>query len=217
MSSCVLFDLDGTLINSLADIAAAVNHMRDALKLPPHSEEAVREFVGDGIEQLVTRATAGSGADYDQALRLVKDYYFSHLMVHTSLYPGVAEGLQKLREADFRLGVVTNKPENAAHDVLKMFHIDHLFAGVAGGGGAYPLKPSPAGCLGLLERLSCDAATSYMVGDHFTDLAAGAGAGMTTVLAEWGFGDPQGERIDLRFKDFTAMTAKIIEQKHKRT
>lgn len=212
MNRCCLFDLDGTLLDSIADIAAAVNDMRMKLALPLHDLDTVKTFVGDGIGQLAERAVADADVDVPTALRMVKEYYFGHLMVHTRLYPGVKEGLVRLKDAGFRLGVVTNKPEGAAVDVLKMFHIDTLFEDVAGGGGAYPLKPAPDGCRGLLKQLDADPGVSYMIGDHFTDLAAGVGAGMITVWARWGFGDPRGERIDLAFDSFSEMTEAILNR-----
>ncbi len=203
---CVLFDLDGTLLDTLADIASAVNHMRRTFNLPLWRDEDVKTFIGDGIEMLTRRAVADCDITFEQAFPPLKEYYFSHLQVHTALYPGVAEGLKRLKEAGFILGVVTNKPEPAALDTLKMYHIDTFFDGIAGGGGAYPLKPSPAGCLGLLARFHAAPERSYMVGDYVADLAAGAGAGMNTVFARWGLGEPKDGRIDYAFDSFSEMT-----------
>ena len=92
----IIFDLDGTLIDSRQDLAAGVNHMRTHYGLPPLSLEIASSYIGDGVRKLVERSLQGADVDLDEAVRINKEYYFSHLTVYTTLYTGVADGLRQL-------------------------------------------------------------------------------------------------------------------------
>ena len=111
---CILFDLDGTLVDSLPDIALAVNRMRESFALSPLPETVVSGLIGSGIETLVRRATEGEKVDPEAALQRTRDFYRAHPVELSRAYPGVPEGLRRLRACGFRLGVVTNKPRDIA-------------------------------------------------------------------------------------------------------
>ncbi len=200
---CILFDLDGTLLDSLPDIAAATNRMRVLYGLAPLPEARIRTMIGDGIGELVKRAVAGDPVDPVEATEHMRRFYMAHLTEGTRLYPGVAAGLAELTRRGISCGVVTNKPQAASEAILAKLGIRHFFGGVIGGGAGFELKPSPAGCLALAAQCGVAPSAVAMVGDHWTDLAAARGAGMTGILAGWGYGDPRGEPFVYRAADFT--------------
>lgn len=201
--AAILFDLDGTLIDSGADLAAAVNAMRASFGLPPLETRVVEGFTGDGILQLIRRSIRDGGVDEQEAVGRMRQHYLANLAVRTKVYPGVLAGLQKLREAGWtKLGVVTNKPHDAALEVLEKLGLRRFFSAVAGG-GEVPLKPAPDGCLALLRQFGATPGESIMLGDHYTDLAAAKGAGMRAVYAGWGMGEIRGEPYEYRAADFT--------------
>ena len=208
---CILFDLDGTLVDSLPDIALAVNRMRESFALPPLPEATISGLVGSGIATLVRRATAGEKVEPDTALRRTRDFYQAHPVEKSRAYPGVPEGLRRLRECGFRLGVVTNKPREIAEAVLCKLDLMATLEAVVGDDGRHELKPAPDGCLRLLTQFDAVPEESWMVGDHWTDLEAGRRAGMRRALARWGVGDPREETWDFAAADFRTLTA-YLEQ-----
>ena len=108
MNRCVIFDLDGTLIDSRADIANAVNMTRRDFHLPEHSLETVVSYVGDGVRKLIFRAFAGTGVDMEEAIRTMNRHYADNAVVKTTLYPGVAQGLEELYAHGWKLALVSN-------------------------------------------------------------------------------------------------------------
>ncbi|HAL92830.1 MAG TPA: phosphoglycolate phosphatase, partial [Verrucomicrobia bacterium] len=138
-----LFDLDGTLIDSRADLAAAVNRMRGLHSLPPLPLEKVAGYVGDGIRVLALRSLEGAPVDPGLAARETGAAYAEHLADHTTPYPGVDEGLRALRAAGHDLALVTNKPSLHARRLMDHFGWTPLFAVLLGGGDTPELKPSP--------------------------------------------------------------------------
>ena len=210
MNRAVFFDLDGTLLDSLADLRNAVNLTRASYGAGPLDLADVRRFVGDGIRLLVERALDGIPHDPDEAVRRQLANYGAHCLDDSALYPGVADGLERLHEAGWKIGLVTNKPEELSDRILRHFGVRAYFDRIAGGGGSYPLKPDPAGCLAMLAELGVEPAHGVMVGDHYTDLEVGRRAGMTRVLAQWGFGEPRNETWDLAAPDFPALTERLL-------
>ena len=208
---CILFDLDGTLVDSLPDIALAVNRMRESFALSPLPETVVSGLIGSGIETLVRRATEGEKVDPEAALQRTRDFYRAHPVELSRAYPGVPEGLRRLRACGFRLGVVTNKPRDIAEAVLRELDLMAALEAVVGDDGLHVLKPAPDGCLQLLRQWKAVPEKSWMVGDHWTDLEAGRQAGMRRALARWGFGDPREEKWDFAAVDFTTL-AEYLEQ-----
>ena len=186
---CLVFDLDGTLVDSVPDLAAALNRLMAARSLAPFTNDEVTSMVGDGAAALVTRALAARGHQADDAA--VSGYvadYTAHAAEATRPFPGVMEALPVLVAAGWRLAVCTNKPVAAAHAVLRALGMDELFAAV-GGGDSYPVrKPDPAHVLATIRDAGGEVATAIMVGDHHNDVAAAAGAGIPCLFAAWGYG-----------------------------
>ncbi len=138
-----IFDLDGTLIDSRADLALATNAMRALHQLPPLPLETVASFVGDGVRTLAIRALEGAPVDPDLAARQISAAYAENLIVHTTPYPDVDEGLRRLHRAGHSLALVTNKPGPHTRRIVAHFGWTELFSVILGGGDTEELKPSP--------------------------------------------------------------------------
>jgi phosphoglycolate phosphatase len=213
---CLVFDLDGTLIDSVPDLAAALNRLMAARGLAGFGLPEVSAMVGDGAAVLVQRALAARDRPADEAAvdAFVADYT-AHAAEATRPFPGVMETLPGLVASGWRLAVCTNKPVAAAHEVLRALGLDGFFAAV-GGGDSYPVhKPDPAHLLATLREAGGDAARSVMVGDHRNDVAAANGAGLPCIFAAWGYGPramgAAAAMVAERFADVPEMAARLIE------
>jgi phosphoglycolate phosphatase len=183
----VVFDLDGTLIDSRADLAAAVNHVRTALGLSPIVPETVYGYVGDGARVLVERALGPAHADrVPVAIELFMGYYAAHLLDATRPYPGVAEMLGRLAARDIALSVLTNKPLAMSRAILEGLGLLPRFVEVLGGDSLPTRKPDPAG-LELLRRLTATPRERLLlVGDSPIDLQTAAAGGVAFCGVAWG-------------------------------
>jgi phosphoglycolate phosphatase len=199
---CVVFDLDGTLVDSRADLANSVNIMREELGLAPLPLEKVVSFVGNGMRKLVERALEGEAADIDDAIASMSSIYRENLLEKTTLYPGVFEGVNRLKELGWSLGLISNKPTEFCRIILDHFRIELPFSAIIGGGPEFPLKPDPASLNFIVGKTGSDAASSWIMGDNYTDLEAGTRAGMKRCYAAFGFGDPGDKAYDLKVGSF---------------
>lgn len=197
MQKAVIFDLDGTLIDSRRDLATAVNLTRADLGLAPLEVDRVVGFVGEGVRRLLSRALPECPERLEEALALNHRHYCAHLLDSTRLYPGVAAALTALRTRGIPLAVVTNKPRAFTDLILAGLGVAGQFQAVVGGGDCPRLKPDPEPLLLALAACGGSAGASWMVGDHFTDLEAGRRAGMKRCYCRFGFGDPGPEVWDL--------------------
>jgi len=204
----MVFDLDGTLIDSMQDLTVAINALRTHYGLAEVDRATAATFVGNGAVNLVKRALRGCDAEFDAALRYYRDYYAAHQLVYTCLYPGVAEGLAELRRRGVVLTVATNKPSSDAVAILTALGIMGDLAAVSGGDAGVPLKPAPDVLLRFKERFHAD--SCWMVGDHYTDLEAGRRAGFFRVHARYGFGQPREEVPDLAVGSFAELVAAAL-------
>ena len=204
-----LFDLDGTLIDSRADLAAATNAMRALHGLPTLPLEKVASYVGDGVRILAQRALEGAAVDPDLAAREISAAYAEHLTDRTTAYPGVEAGLRALRAAGHDLALVTNKPAPHARRLMDHFGWTPLFAAILGGGDTAELKPSPLPLQTAMRRTGHAPDTTWMVGDHHTDLEAARRAGVKSIYLESGIGHPGAETPDLVCPDFAAFAARF--------
>ena len=203
----LMFDLDGTLIDSREDLGQAVNLMRRDYGLAPLDVQTVSSYVGDGINKLVERSLQGHPTDLARATAVCSRYYMQHLHDRTVLYPGVAEGLPHLHQTGYALAMISNKPARACREVLAYFHIDVLFSCILGGGDTEHLKPHPEPLQLAMTKLGVAPSKSWMIGDHHTDIEAARRAGCSSVFLENGMGNAGNETPTLRFPDFTAMVA----------
>lgn len=203
-----LFDLDGTLIDSRDDIAWAVNLTRQDFGLAPLSADAVISCVGEGVRTLIQRAIPERPDLWDDMLVRQRQNYGEHLLDHTALYPGVTNTLKTLRGAGWKLGVVTNKPSSATLRILEGLGVLSFLDAVVGGGDCEALKPDPAPLRLAAERMGVTLTPQdWMVGDHFTDLEAGARAGLLRCFCRYGFGELRDAGYDVavdRIDEFLA-------------
>ena len=184
----VVFDLDGTLIDSREDIAAACNHALIAMGRAPLSVDAIAAFVGDGARMLVARALDAPPAspEVDEALALFHPFYESHPADHTTLMPGARELLDAL--GDRPLAIVTNKPRRTTIACLDALGVTSRFMAIRAAGDG-PLKPDPSGVASALASMRVGAAHAWMVGDGEQDVIAGRAAGCVTIGVRGGFQD----------------------------
>jgi phosphoglycolate phosphatase len=185
------FDLDGTLTDSVPDIAAAVNRTLAARGLPPLPDADVALMVGDGLQPLINRAFAAVGAvpDADAGREYLADYE-SKVAVDTRLYPGVQDALDALRADGWTLAVCTNKPERAARLLLDALGVSDRFAAIGGGDSFSAHKPDPLHLRGTIEAAGGSTERALMVGDHSNDVRAATGCGVKAIFAGWGYGRP---------------------------
>jgi len=187
-----LFDLDGTLAETLPDIAASTNHVRTLRGLSPLSLAEVRGHVGDGARTLVARVL-GDGASesaIDVAFAAYLEHHEAQCTVHVRPFPGVLPHLTALRERGHRLAVVTNKAERFAKKIVAKLGLDELLPVVVGGDTLPVKKPDPAPLRHALRALGCSSDAGTMVGDGLQDLRSAKAAGLRTIGCLFGYGDP---------------------------
>jgi len=185
----IIFDLDGTLIDSIPDLTDAVNHMRAAFSLSPLSEEEVTSLVGEGAMRLVEEALPGfDRADQHKGLECFLDYNFKHLIDKTELYPDVAETLDILKDKGYVLAVASNKSELHCKEILRLLQADHYFSAILGAESAAERKPSPAPIFHLMQQFGVSHSETVMVGDSINDIKSGKSAGVLTIGCTFGYG-----------------------------
>ena len=189
----ILFDLDGTLIDSVTDLANSVNHTLTQVGLPAHTQEEIKNFVGDGVQKLIKRSLGQNNmAKYSEAFGLFMDHYGTHCTDNTVLYPGVAETLPLLQQ-NYRLAVLTNKSVAFSRKILRNLEIDSYFKEILGGDSLSTKKPDPAGIFHLADMWGMNPTTEMiMVGDHATDIEVGRRAGCRTVFVSGTIGQKRG-------------------------
>ena len=185
----IVFDLDGTLVDSRRDLANAANALITELGGAKLAEATVAAMVGEGAAVLVRRALGAAGLDADTpgALPRFLDLYDERLLEHTRPYDGMVDVLQQLQQR-LPLAVLTNKPQGAAERLLSGLHLDRYFRDVIGGDTPLGRKPGPMGLLELTRRAGTPVSSTVLVGDSPIDLETARAAGCRVVLARYGFG-----------------------------
>ncbi len=184
----LIFDLDGTLIDSSGDIAWASNRTLDEMGHPRQDHESIKNKVGWGIQMLLKQLMPDEGAErLLEARSIFLRLYASHMIDDTTLYDGVHDTLDSYRAVGKRMAIVSNKPIELTIGVLKGFNMDSLFDEVLGGDSLPQRKPDPAPILHVLKRLGLTATDAVFVGDSPIDCEAGKAAGVMTVGAAFGF------------------------------
>jgi phosphoglycolate phosphatase len=187
----VVFDLDGTLIDSDGDIRAALNRTLVKRGLGPLSIEAVKTMIGDGAKVLVERGFAAHGVTAGPAeLALFLEDYEANAAVETVPYPGMGDALAALKAAGHALAVCTNKPVAPARQILTALGLNDFFPVLIGGDSTPFRKPDPRHLAAALAALGTEDAV--MVGDHENDMAAARGLGIPSIFVSWGYGNATG-------------------------
>ncbi|PIQ87334.1 MAG: hypothetical protein COV74_01195 [Candidatus Omnitrophica bacterium CG11_big_fil_rev_8_21_14_0_20_45_26] len=183
----IIYDLDGTLIDSSEDIADAVNAMLADLDLPPRTQAEIEGFIGDGIQDLVARSLGPNHLSLKaKALKLTKRHYEKYLLVKTHLYPDVLEVLEFFKTK--KQTVLTNKPQRFTDAILAGLGVDSYFSKVIGTDSGFPKKPAPDAVYHLLSAYAIQPQKAVMVGDSRVDIETGKRAGILTCAVSHGFG-----------------------------
>ena len=185
----VLFDLDGTLVDSLEDLTDAVNHIRSAYSHPPLTADAVRLKVGKGARNLVEQVLPDvADAEIDRALGMFLEFNKQHIADKSRLYPGIREMLKGLAANDIKMAVISNKDEDLSTLILQTLGIHDLFESICGGNTYPESKPSPLPLLNEVEKLGVAPHECVMVGDSINDIQAGQQANIISIGCTWGYG-----------------------------
>lgn len=186
----VIFDLDGTLLNTLDDLRDTLNMALEKNGLPPRTTEEVRAFVGNGRATLVRRAVpeGTQKALYDRVLRDTGAFYAAHCGDHTAPYEGIIEMLKTLADAGYSIAVNSNKSDAQVRAFCER-HFPALIAAAAGQREGQPLKPAPDGIFRLLETLGIPKERAVYIGDSDVDIVTAQNAGIACISVLWGFRD----------------------------
>ncbi|SNB45740.1 HAD-IIIA family hydrolase [Geobacter sp. DSM 9736] len=199
MTKLVIFDLDGTLVDSLPDLTDAVNHFMMMTGRKALGMGDVRKLVGQGARYLVEHALHDADAsEVDHCLNLFLSYNEKHLVERSRLYPGVLETLGELKDQGATIALVSNKVEHLCRKLLSLLKIDEYFYVILGGDSLPTRKPSPDPIVKVLQDLSIPPSNAVMIGDSINDMVAGKAAGVATVGCRFGYGQPE----ELKQADF---------------
>ena len=206
----MIFDLDGTLLNTIADLGNAANHTLAELGLPQHTLDEYRLMVGNGMRKLIMRALpqekASDDAFVDSTLAAFLEYYSEHIDFYTQPYPGIPELIDTLSAKGYKLAVASNKIQAGAEKLIEKFFPGIDFVAVMGNSPKYPLKPDAALVEYIMDKAGTDRAHTIMVGDSGTDIQTARNAGIPVIAVSWGFRP----RHELTIADFIADDASQV-------
>ena len=187
--SLIVYDFDGTLVDTLIDIVDAVNLSLKELELRALSRETICKYVGKGVERLMDQSINGTGfTDLSLAVELFRKYYSENLMNHTRFYPFGREILDHFR--DKRQAICSNKPVDFVRRILESLDSLDLFDAILGGDSLNSKKPDPEGLFHLLDCFQCPPEQAVLIGDSPVDIETGKRAGVSTCVVSFGFGNP---------------------------
>ncbi len=185
----IIFDLDGTLIDSSKDLAISINATRKHFGLPALDPSLIYSYVGNGAAVLVQRAM-GQDASHEtvqQALAFFLKFYRAHALEHTQLYPGIRETVEQLDEMPHKLAILTNKPVRISFDIVRALGLEKRFMRVHGGDSFPAKKPDPIGVVELMREAGATQYETLIVGDSGVDVRTARNAGVRSCGVTWGF------------------------------
>lgn len=210
MKQAIIFDLDGTLTNTLTDISTAMNRALRLNDLPEHPVDAYRYMVGNGAKTLAVRAVGEHQDKMPAVLAEYQAYYEKHTQDATRPYDGVPELLEQLQARGLKLCVLSNKPHADTVNVVRHFFPQIQWAVIRGQVEGVPVKPDPAGAVAILEMLGLTGSDCYYLGDTYVDMTTAVSAGMHPVGVLWGFRDEK-ELRDSGAKNIIAHPLELLE------
>lgn len=182
----IFYDLDGTLVDTRADIANAANHMLETMGRPTLTQREVEKYVGKGLYYLIEGCLQTTEKKVvEKGAKIYRDHYAAHMKDNSPLYPGALETLERFKKSI--QAVVTNKPDPFSKDLLNHLKVDQFFVSIIPGNSKYPKKPDPTAVLELLEKHQVAPSDALFVGDGLIDLETGRNASVETVLLSHGF------------------------------
>lgn len=193
----IVFDMDGTLIDSLPDLANSARYLMKEYNLPSVTDQDVGLMIGDGIRVLVERLLAfagnkASGINIDEAVNRFTAYYMDHSTEYSKPFDGAVQAMEEFKKRGWKIALCTNKITKAAEQILVQLKIDHFFDAVGGGDLFADKKPSACHLEGIIKMLNADPAKTVMVGDHINDILVAQNAKVTgSIYAAWGYGKPE--------------------------
>jgi phosphoglycolate phosphatase len=215
----LIFDLDGTLIDSRLDLAHSVNATRAHMKMPPLEFERVYSYVGNGAPVLIRRALGeqATEAEVEEGLEFFLEYYRDHALDYTKLYPGVKESLERLEAAGKRMAVLTNKPVRMSNAIVEGLGIASNFFRVYGGNSFDFKKPNPVGVETLMRETGIERDRTVMVGDSGVDVNTAINAGVRSCGVTYGFQpetlkDPRPDLLVDRMEQFVEWVLGQVEE-----
>ncbi len=183
-----IFDLDGTLADTIADLGDAVNFGLEKLSVPTHDYTAYKQMVGNGVRKLCYRALPEDSKDrLDELHGLFKEHYDVHYLDKTKLYDGIKETLARLRDSGVKLAVATNKPENVAAEIVTELLPEFDFVRILGGTDKRPAKPDTAILIEIFAALPDEENRVFMIGDSNVDVQTAKNACIESIGCAWGF------------------------------
>ena len=188
----LIFDLDGTLVDSLPGIATSINQALKEAGLPTHSTSAVEGFIGNGVKVLVELALGKETHRTEEVLASFHRHYAEDWKTGTLIYPGMLELLEDLHSQGYPLGVLSNKPHQHTSKIVEELFPAHLFDQVLGHQESFPKKPDPTMAHRMIEKWHLKPNEVAYVGDSSVDLATAEAGDMTPLIFSWGYGTPEG-------------------------
>lgn len=189
MKKAILFDLDGTLLNTLTDIADSVNEVLEKYHFPTHQLDDYKYFIGNGIEVLAKKALPSSISEneFKTLLAQIKATYFKNQNHKTAPYEGIVEMLKQIEQLNFKIAIFSNKPHDFVEPTVKHYFPDNTFDFMFGSRDGFPKKPDPKVTQHILNLLELQAEDCYFIGDTATDILTGKNANIETIGVLWGF------------------------------
>ncbi len=189
MKDTLIFDLDGTLLDTITDIATSINKVLDKYHFPTHSLDTYKYFVGNGFEKLTRRAIPENvkGEEFENISKEMKDNYRNNCKEQTQPYEGIIDLLKILNDKKIKIAVLSNKPHEFVKPTIESYFPDIHFEMLLGARPNIPVKPAPDGVYDIIKELGCKKENSLFIGDTSVDIQTGVSAGVDTIGVLWGF------------------------------